>query len=305
MGKKGKSKYWQLNDEVWLREKYWGERLARRGVADIVGCSTLAVLTALRRFNIPRHSIACSKTLDIDVLRDKRAMEKEYLDNKLSPSQIAQKFGCGRTTVRDAILRFDIPRRGRKGLPKSEEHRRKLSEALLGEKNPNYGKHFSETRRKRMSEARIKLWANPVFREKMSKINGETMKRLFSDPNHVKKMQKATAKRPTRPEKVHIEIIKKHLLPIKYTGNGGFIIGKRCPDFIVTNGKKIVIEIFGSAFHSPLFSFFKMTYARTYDTTVKYYKKRGYKCIIFWDRDLLREDAEAFVLATLRKEGVI
>ena len=35
----------------------------------------------------------------------------------------------------------------------SEEHKKKLSEALSGEKNPNFGKHFSEEHKKKISEA--------------------------------------------------------------------------------------------------------------------------------------------------------
>ena len=35
----------------------------------------------------------------------------------------------------------------------SEEHKKKLSEALSGEKNPNFGKHFSEEHKKKISES--------------------------------------------------------------------------------------------------------------------------------------------------------
>ena len=39
------------------------------------------------------------------------------------------------------------------GITFSEEHKKKLSEALSGEKNPNFGKHFSEEHKKKMSES--------------------------------------------------------------------------------------------------------------------------------------------------------
>ena len=39
------------------------------------------------------------------------------------------------------------------GITFSEEHKKKLSEALSGEKNPNFGKHFSEEHRKKISES--------------------------------------------------------------------------------------------------------------------------------------------------------
>ena len=41
-----------------------------------------------------------------------------------------------------------------KGKKRSEETRRKLSEAHRGEKNPNFGKRFSEEHRRKLSEAR-------------------------------------------------------------------------------------------------------------------------------------------------------
>ena len=39
------------------------------------------------------------------------------------------------------------------GITFSEEHKKKLSEALSGEKNPNFGKHFSEEHKKKISES--------------------------------------------------------------------------------------------------------------------------------------------------------
>ena len=49
----------------------------------------------------------------------------------------------------------------RKGKPKSEEHKKKLSEARKGEKNPFYGKTHSEETRKKWSEARKEMrWYN-------------------------------------------------------------------------------------------------------------------------------------------------
>ena len=47
------SKYWQLNDKEWLYQKYWVEKLSRREIAKIIGCSAPTVSKALKRFNIP------------------------------------------------------------------------------------------------------------------------------------------------------------------------------------------------------------------------------------------------------------
>ena len=45
-------------------------------------------------------------------------------------------------------------------------------------------------------------------------------------------------------EKKMIRIINKNNLPYKFVGNGDFILGNKCPDFINYNGKKIAIEVF-------------------------------------------------------------
>ena len=39
-------------------------------------------------------------------------------------------------------------------------------------------------------------------------------------------------------------IIKENNLPYKFVGNGKFMIEKKCPDFINTNGEKIAVEVF-------------------------------------------------------------
>ena len=154
---------------------------------------------------------------------------------------------------------------------------------LAGKKHPLYGKHHSEETKKKMSE---------------------TTKKQYQDPEFAMQMHQATAKRPTKLEKIWRGIaIEKHSLPFKYTGDGKVAIGGKCPDFIHLT-KKIVVEIFGKAFHSPLFAFVKLDYSRTYKGTIEHYKKHGYKCIIFWDADLLRESAEQFVLSVLKKEGI-
>lgn len=57
-----------------------------------------------------------------------------------------------------------------KGVPKSEEHKRKIGEAQLGEKNHRYGKRDSpETRAKKSAQSKGRRWANNGIEEKMFK----------------------------------------------------------------------------------------------------------------------------------------
>ena len=119
------------------------------------------------------------------------------------------------------------------------------------------------------------------------------------------RIKNPSPKSRTKPEIEFERICKKHNLPYKYTGNGDFWIEDINPDFVNCNGKKVAIEIFGVAFHSPLFGFVNPSGNRTYNIRKTTLKKYGWESVIFWDRDIMRKDAEQFVLFTLKKEGFL
>ena len=59
---------------------------------------------------------------------------------------------------------------GEGGVP-TEEIRRKISEAQRGEKNPNYGKHFSEEHKRKISEANKGKHLSEEHKRKLSEAN--------------------------------------------------------------------------------------------------------------------------------------
>ena len=111
-------------------------------------------------------------------------------------------------------------------------------------------------------------------------------------------------KHHTKPEVIFEAICKKYNLPFKYTGDGAFWIKNINPDFVECNGKKIAVEIF-SYWHDPLRRHCKVRYNQTYNGRKKILRKYGWKLVVFWQEDLLRDDAEAFVLSQLQKGGII
>ena len=128
----------------------------------------------------------------------------------------------------------------------------------------------------------------------------------FCSYSCARKKQKIS-KHHTKPELIFDEISKKNNLPYKYTGDGSFWIGKNPainPDFVECNGKKIAIEIF-SYWHDPLKRLGKVRYSATYEGRKKILKEYGWKLVVFWQEDLEREDAEAFVLSELKKAKAI
>jgi G:T-mismatch repair DNA endonuclease (very short patch repair protein) len=107
----------------------------------------------------------------------------------------------------------------------------------------------------------------------------------------------------TKPEKIFKSICINNNLPFHFVGDGTLWLGNANPDFI-HNTKKIVVEVFGDYFHSPLLNR-KLRDTSTMEGRQKQLKKEGYKCIFIWESDLKREDAEAFVIYILKKEKAI
>lgn len=121
---------------------------------------------------------------------------------------------------------------------------------------------------------------------------------------YAKDLRKKRNIRPTGIEKVFMKIAKTNNLPYRYTGDGRFWIHNINPDFVECNGKKIAVEVFGEYWHSPLKNW-NLKEDRTLHYRKKILKKYGWKLIVFWESDLLRKDAEVFVLSVLKREKVL
>jgi G:T-mismatch repair DNA endonuclease (very short patch repair protein) len=105
---------------------------------------------------------------------------------------------------------------------------------------------------------------------------------------HITKIIKALHSKPNKLERRIIELVNEHNLPLRYVGNGEFVINGRNPDFISTDGTKKVIEVFGNYWHSPLFNP-KINGKRTYRDTLDFYRQHGYDCLILWEDEIYGE----------------
>lgn len=193
---------------------------------------------------------------------------------------------------------------------RTEEYRKKHSDMAKGNKNLR-GKHLSRECRQKMSAARKGKTYKVIYGvEKALKIKEkrrEAAKQLWQNEEYITRWMTATRAKPNTLENKTRRILL-HLIPDEFAYNGdfsqGISIGRRIPDFVDVNGHKWIIELFGEPFHSPLcIPKRKILPRRRYSETIKHYKKYGYKCIIFWSRDIDRPDAEAFVKRELKKVG--
>ena len=118
------------------------------------------------------------------------------------------------------------------------EHRKKVSLAQKGKK------HTKEWKR-RMSE-RTK---GNKYRLGIPETEEKKIKHSIFMKEYIKKHPEWIKACLRRRKMSSLEIkmndfIKKHNIPYRFVGNGEVIIGRKCPDFINTNGEKIAIEVY-------------------------------------------------------------
>lgn len=134
-----------------------------------------------------------------------------------------------------------------------------------------------------------------------AKKNSKTQKKRWEDLEFKEKQLRAMCNgmniRPTSYEQRIIDLINKHNLPYKYVGDWGVIIGGKCPDFIHTNGEKMLLEIYDTT-NKRIFDKLKNYEKQRYNHFVKY----GFKTIFFNEHDLFRPNWEEHCL---NKMGVI
>lgn len=262
-------KYPLLNDKAWLYRKYWGCGLSTRQIAKLIGCSGSSSMNAFKKLNIPRRTISeAGKGREFSTVHKKN----------LSEAHKGQEGYWG-------------------GKHRTEETRRKISDAHKGKKGNMFGKHHSEETKQKISESekgKKGYWKDKHLPEETKAKMREARKHRIFPTHH------------TKPELVFEGFCKQHNLPFRYTGDGSFWVGEGKdtinPDFVHLR-RKVVVEIF-SWHHDELNNRHVRPKGR-YEVRKKIFKKYGYKMIVFWQDDLDREDAEAFVLAVLKKVKII
>lgn len=139
-----RSKYPELRNENWLRQKYLTEELSSIEIAKIVGCTSSAVQYAMNRFGISARKLSdVKRKCRYAQLDSKEWVYEHYSTQELSLQKVADIVGDGCTSgaIYGALKRFGIAARSH-------------SETSKGEKNSFYDRHHTEATKQRISEAK-------------------------------------------------------------------------------------------------------------------------------------------------------
>lgn len=156
------------------------------------------------------------------------------------------------------------------GKTASEETRELMSLSHLGSENQyTLGMVLtdSEETRSRKRTAALEHWDNPEYRTKVVKAQAVGARKKGSVS-------------VTKPEQVLLDIIKDFELPFKLN-RGDLVIDRYVPDFIPTNGNRVLIEVYGNYWHNQnRYPGHKDSYRE------KTYKELDYRLIVFWESEL-------------------
>ena len=152
------------------------------------------------------------------------------------------------------------------------------SKGFIGEKNPFYGKKHTEKTRK-------------ILSEKMKALG--QFARLSKDPEFQRKRRQAWAKAfhkegPNKTESKLQEFLCSACsgdFKFEFVGDGAFIVDGLNPDW-VDKENKLIVELFGRAFHDPDVCIWPLPERRTKKGRRKVFRKNGYRTLIIWDDEL-------------------
>jgi len=263
-----------------LYRLYWEEGLTPTEIAKRLTTPRSNIKRWLKKMNIPRRThLEGIRLRDMKRRRFDQREEKEVCqlyEQGYSADEIAQLLGIGHTLVYKTLTR--------KGIRK-----RSLSEALSNARKKKYwytgGKPTKETKRK------ISLSQRNRWQENHERLSAIVANNLPKEPSE--KQLKASLKKPNKEEIQLIELLQEYNLPFKYVGNGEFILGGKCPDFINVNGRKQVIEFFGNHWHDVF------DIARRKE----HFRQYGFDTLIIWEEELKDQEKLVKKLKKFAKES--
>lgn len=150
------------------------------------------------------------------------------------------------------------------------------------------GKAYEIREKQRINHADISGKNNPMFGKHHSE---ETLRKIHT-PEHTKNRLQACLKKPNKKEKILIKIIQENNFPLKFVGDGSFIIANRNPDFISTDNGKKIIELFGEYWHNKEIRKRERTSIKKAEDyfdemqRIDLFAQYGFETLILWENEL-------------------
>lgn len=152
----------------------------------------------------------------------------------------------------------------------------------------NKNKKLGHYPKERVEKARLSLLGRTLSLDHRNNIGKgcrknlkiiESSLRCWQDSEYVKKQMKARGVQPNKIEK-YLDLFLQKTLPneYKYVGDGEFILGGKCPDFLNINGQKKLIEYNSDYWHRNDKS--------NGQGRIDYFKKFGFDTLIIWEKEL-------------------
>jgi len=219
-----------------------------------------------------------------------KRVRKQYYSNPENKKEWYKKVCAGNKIAGKKWIGVKRPECGHipwnKGL--TNETDEKTKQISLKRSKPRTGQAL-ENIRKAVKEKCGKI-NNPEWYEnicKANKIIGQSKKGVPRPKEFLQKL--LNSKKPTSIERLFIELIAKYNLPYRYVGNGDVWISNMNPDFINTNSKKEVVELYGDFWHKN----------QNPQDRIDKFKKYGFECKVIWEKEFKYSDWEQRVLGAL------
>ena len=139
----------------------------------------------------------------------------------------------------------------------------------------------SKEHHRKVSDGNKRAWLNPLSghnSENRKRLRSEYMKRRWSDAVTARRMMQNRHKTPNKAELELQSIINSVSPDFKYNGNAdsGVVIGSKIPDFVNMNGKKKLIELYGTYWHKD----------EQTQSLINHYARYGFGCLVIWEHEL-------------------
>lgn len=173
-----------------------------------------------------------------------------------------------------------------------DERMRKLSEhsTLYLDEKVLYQKYIVEE--KTLDDIAIEMGTcKPIVSRELKRFNipmwsrSDISKRIWKNHNDrntwiMKIVRGVSTSKPTSYEEKIIDLCKEFGFPFEFVGNGNQIINGKIPDFVATNGQKLIIETYSKYWHDDDYE----------DTRFDFLNNCGYDVLFLNDNDLNVKD---------------